>query len=73
MTVEPDGRRTPDPGATAPGAYPLTMIEYAMAPAEPLVDEACAPRPESQQVLSSWLAFLTGPGQAGARRLASCR
>jgi len=64
MTVEADGRRTPDPGATALGAYPLTMIEYAMAPAEPLVDAACAPRAESQQVLSSWLSFLTGPGQA---------
>jgi hypothetical protein len=65
MTVEPDGRRTPDPGATAPGAYPLPMLEYAMAPAEPLVDEACSPRTESQQVLSFWLAFLTGPGQEG--------
>jgi hypothetical protein len=65
MTVDADGRRAPDPGASAPGAYPLTMIEYAMAPSEPLVDEACAPRAESQQLLSSWLTFLTGPAQAG--------
>ena len=65
MTVEPDGRRTPDPGASTPGAYPLPMLEYAMAPAEPLVDEACSLRTESQQALSSWLAFLTGPGQEG--------
>ncbi len=36
MTVGPDGRRVPDVRATAAGAYPLTMVEYAMAPAEPL-------------------------------------
>jgi hypothetical protein len=59
-----DGRRVPNPDAAASGAYPLTMIEYAMAPAEPLVDAACAPRAESQQLLSSWLTYLTGPGQA---------
>jgi hypothetical protein len=64
MTLDADGRRVPDPQATAPGAYPLTMIEYAMAPAEPLVDGVCAPRPQEQAVLSSWLSFLTGPGQA---------
>ena len=64
MTVEADGRRAPNPQATAPGAYPLAMIEYAMAPAEPLIDATCAPRTDSQQVLSSWLSFLTGPGQA---------
>jgi hypothetical protein len=59
-----DGRRVPDPDAAVSGAYPLTMIEYAMAPAEPLLDAACAPRAESQQLLSSWLTYLTGPGQA---------
>ena len=64
MTVEPDGRRIPDPGAGASGAYPLTMIEYAMTPTEPLVDHACVPRAQSQQLLSSWLTFLTGPAQA---------
>jgi hypothetical protein len=65
MTIEPDGRRSPDPGASTPGAYPLPMLEYAMAPAEPLVDDACNPRAESQQLLSSWLTFLTGPAQDG--------
>jgi len=64
MTVGADGRRMPDPQATAPGAYPLAMVEYAMAPAEALVDGVCAPRPAEQAVLSSWLSFLTGPGQA---------
>ena len=67
--LDDDGRarRPPRPRPAAPprpGAYPLTMVEYAMAPAEPLVDATCAPRAESQQVLSSWLTFLTGPGQA---------
>ena len=64
MTVEADSRRVPNPQATAAGAYPLAMVEYAMAPAEPLIDATCAPRTDSQQVLSSWLSFLTGPGQA---------
>jgi hypothetical protein len=63
MTVGPDGRRTPDVDTNATGAYPLTMIEYAMAPAEQLVDAACSPRTESQQQLQAWLEFVTGPGQ----------
>ncbi len=63
MTKESDGRRVPDPDTTASGAYPMAMIEYAMAPAEQLVDQTCAPRAESQQVLTSWLSFLTGAGQ----------
>jgi hypothetical protein len=64
MTEDADGRLVPDPNAVAPGAYPLTMVEYAMAPAEPLVDTACARRSESQALMTSWLSFVTGPGQA---------
>ena len=45
MTEDADGRLAPDPGTVAPGAYPLTMVEYAMVPAEALVDDTCAPGP----------------------------
>lgn len=63
MTVDADGRRTPDVSTAAAGAYPLTMVEYAMAPAEALVDDACAPRTGSKALLTSWLQYVTGPGQ----------
>jgi hypothetical protein len=63
MLVDADGRRQPDPAGAAAGAYPLTMVEYAMTPAEPLVDAACVARPGSQALLASWLQYLIGPGQ----------
>jgi hypothetical protein len=63
MLVDADGRRQPDPAGAAAGAYPLTMVEYAMTPAEPLVDAACAARPGAQALLASWLQYLIGPGQ----------
>jgi hypothetical protein len=63
MTADADGRRTPDVSTAAAGAYPLTVVEYAMAPAEALLDDACAPRTGSQALLTSWLEYVTGPGQ----------
>lgn len=54
-----------DPTVTAPSGqtqpYPLTYVEYAMVPAEPLVDATCTTRPESQALLTSWLEYVTGP------------
>jgi hypothetical protein len=64
MIHEPDGRLTPDPNASAAGAYPLTTVEYAMAPAEQLVDDSCASRPHAQELLRTWLDYLTGPAQS---------
>lgn len=64
LTPQEDGTFLPDVGTTAPGAYPLTFVEHAVAPAEPLLDDACAPRTESQAVLADWLEYLTGPGQS---------
>jgi len=64
MVHEPDGRLTPDPNASAGGAYPLTTVEYAMAPAEQLVDDSCAPRTHTQELLRAWLDYLTGPAQS---------
>jgi sortase A len=44
--------------------YPLTFVEYAMAPAEPLVDTAtCTARTGSQALLAAWLNYLLGDGQ----------
>lgn len=57
-----------DPSATAPVGgvtpYPLTQVEYALAPTEHLVDESCVARPSSDAVLRSWLGYLTTAGQA---------
>jgi hypothetical protein len=66
MVAQPDGTLAPDPNASASGAYPLTMVEYALAPAGPLVDnELECRRTESQRLLDEWLEFITGDdGQA---------
>lgn len=62
--TQADGTVLPDIDASAPGAYPLTFVEQAVAPAEPLLDAACTPRTASQALLAGWLEFVTGPGQA---------
>jgi hypothetical protein len=65
MTAQPDGTLAPDPTEAQAGAYPLTMVEYALAPAGPLVDtERSCRRADSQALLGEWLTFLTGDGQA---------
>jgi hypothetical protein len=38
-------------------------VEYAMAPANALVDDQCRPRTASQEQLTAWLQYVTGPGQ----------
>lgn len=69
MTVDEHGVRIPDPRAqAAPGAtvspYPLTFVEYGIAPAEPLADEVTnVCRPTSQGLLATWLAYVTTEGQ----------
>ena len=70
MDEDDQGIRAPDPGMTKQGdgpvPYPLTFVEYAMVPAQPLFTNApaCVLRPDSQDNLSTWLDFITGPGQA---------
>jgi hypothetical protein len=64
MTAQPDGTELPDIGNDAPGAYPLTFVEHAVAPHEPLLDTDCTPRTDSQQQLTGWLNYLTSDGQA---------
>ena len=68
MVPDEDGMLVPDQNAvpSTPGAavpYPLTFVEYALVPAEPLLDASCAPRADAQNVLTDWLNYLVGDGQ----------
>jgi hypothetical protein len=42
----------------------MTFVEYALVPAEPLVNADCSPRADSQKLLTNWLTYVTGEGQA---------
>jgi len=67
MVADDHGILVPDPKAVAPQdqvqPYPLTFVEYALSPAEALMDGDCAPRAGSQALLTGWLNYVTGPGQ----------
>jgi sortase A len=77
MTLNESGALVPDPSAPAGAgttggvgaqanvpAYPLTFVQYAMTPAEPLIDTStCTARADSQALLSNWLNYVIGPGQ----------
>ena len=66
MTTQPDGTLLPDPQGGAVGGiepYPLTYVEYALAPAQPLMNANCTPNTTGQAGLSEWLNFLVGAGQ----------
>lgn len=68
-TMKPtdDGRLLPDPTATvdkdAVQPYPLTFVDYAIAPRSKLVDATCTGRPTSQALLSTWLTYAVTDGQ----------
>lgn len=67
MIPQPDGTLLPNPDATTVNGavpYPLTYVEYAIAPAQPLLNTNCTPRTDSQQDLIDWLTYITGPGQS---------
>ena len=66
MTTQPDGTLLPNPQGAAVGGvepYPLTYVEYAIAPAQPLMNANCTPNSAGQAALSQWLNFLVGAGQ----------
>lgn len=66
MTTASDGRLVPNYSAAAVQGvepYPLTFVEYAVAPLKPLVDVRCNPRSTSQQLLTNWLTYVTHTGQ----------
>jgi hypothetical protein len=67
MSAQPDGTLMPDPHAAAVNGvepYPLTYVEYAIAPTQPLVNADCSPNTQAQQNLVSWLNYITGVGQS---------
>jgi hypothetical protein len=67
MKKDANGFLVPDPNATAPAGqvqpYPLTQVEYALAPASPLADATGACRTVSQTLLTNWLTYVTTDGQ----------
>ena len=73
MKADDHGLLIPDPNAvgaagevsaTAAAPYPLTFVEYALSPSEPLVDvTTCTKRTASQALMTKWLTYITGAGQ----------
>jgi hypothetical protein len=66
MTSQSDGTLLPNSGGGAVNGvepYALTYVEYAIAPAQPLVNPDCTANASAQTALSQWLSFLIGDGQ----------
>lgn len=63
MKEDDEGILISDPTkAAASGAqavYPMTMVEYAIVPTEPLYNDDCTPRTAGQKLLSDWLTYIT--------------
>jgi hypothetical protein len=67
MTAQPDGTLLPNPNGGAVNGvepYPLTYVEYAIAPAQPLLNSDCTPNTAGQTAMSEWLTYLVNQGQA---------
>ncbi len=63
MTPQADGTLLPNPTDHATNAYPLTYVEYAMVPAQPLVTSSCTLQTQTELNLVDWLDYITGAGQ----------
>jgi hypothetical protein len=66
MVAQPDGTLLPNPQGGAVGGvepYPLTYVEYAIAPAQPLLNKDCTADTAAQTDLHEWLTYLVGQGQ----------
>jgi hypothetical protein len=67
MKADANGMLIPDPNAGAPAGevqpYPLTFVEYGLAPTAPLADAANRCRADSQALLAEWLTYMTTDGQ----------
>jgi hypothetical protein len=55
--------KAPSADTTAATPYPLTYAEYAVTPAERLVDADCKERTNAKAAIQRWLGFLTTGGQ----------
>jgi hypothetical protein len=63
MKPDEQGILISDPKALPAGAYPLTMVEYALVPAQPLVNDDCTLRTGAEKLLTDWLSYVTTDGQ----------
>jgi hypothetical protein len=61
MQTNDDGTKVADPNQTQ--GYPLTYVQYALVPTQPLADASNVCRTDSQALLTSWLQYVTGAGQ----------
>lgn len=66
MTAQSDGTLLPNPqGGAVNGVepYPLTYVEYAIAPTQALMNSDCTPNTAAQTAMNQWLTFLVNQGQ----------
>jgi hypothetical protein len=64
MRANDQGILISDPTKATGNTYPMTFVEYALVPAEPLLNTDCTARDKSQKLLTNWLSYVTGAGQA---------
>jgi hypothetical protein len=67
MTAQSDGTLLPNPqGGAVNGVepYPLTYVEYAIAPTQALMNSNCTSDTVAQTAMNQWLTFLVGQGQS---------
>jgi hypothetical protein len=62
MKADDHGVLVSDPQSSA--GYPLSFVEYALVPAQPLLNDDCTARTDSQKLLTDWLTYVTGGGQS---------
>ena len=63
MTPQADGTLLPNATDHTTKAYPLTYVEYAIVPAQPLITSSCTLQTQTELNLFDWLDYITGAGQ----------
>lgn len=67
MKADDDGVMVSDPSVTEKQdgvtPYPMSFVEYALAPTQPLLEDDCTARTASDALLKDWLTYVTTDGQ----------
>ena len=66
MVAQPDGTLSPNANGGAVNGvepYPLTYVEFAIVPTQPLLNADCSPNTAAQQALTQWMTYLLSDGQ----------
>ncbi|HWW52341.1 MAG TPA: hypothetical protein VNY84_01130, partial [Acidimicrobiales bacterium] len=63
MKADDQGILISDPTKTPAGAYPMTFVQYALVPTQPLLNDDCTVRTDAQKELTDWLTYITTAGQ----------